>query len=329
MEASVSAVIPTRNRPEMVVAAVESAFAQTHGLREVIVVVDGPDPPTLAALEDLRKRTGDSRLRVLALAESHGGAEARNLGVREARGAWVAFLDDDDLWLPEKLSRQLDAAERSTAIYPVLASTVLARGPGFEAVWPRRLYRSGSAMSDYLFCRQGWTYGAALLQTSTLFAPRHLLLRVPFTVGLKKHQDWDWLLRVFCEPGVQVWQSSEPLAIFHVEGNRSSVGRAPDWEFSLSWARQRRALFSSRAFSAFVATECAPQAARAGATVQQKLSLFCIVLFQGSPTLKLLTLCIGFLLVPQRFRRAIRNLARPAGQQRTPNMPLAHTARQS
>ena len=326
MEASVSAVIPTRNRPEMVVAAVESALAQTHGPLEVIVVVDGPDPPTVAALEDLRKRTGDSRLRILALAESHGGAEARNLGVREARGAWVAFLDDDDLWLPQKLSRQLDAAERSIAIDPVIASAVLARGPGFEAVWPRRLYRSGNSMSEYLFCRQGWTYGAALLQTSTLLAPRHLLLRVPFTAGLKKHQDWDWLLRVSGTPGVQVWQSPEALAIFHVEGSRASVGRAPDWEFSVRWARERRALFTPRAFSAFVATECAPQASRAGATVQQKLSLLRMVFLQGSPTCKLLLLCLGFLVVPQSFRRAVRNLARSAGQEHSPSIPLAPTA---
>jgi hypothetical protein len=188
-ESCVSVVIPTRNRPAMLVAAVESVLAQTEGLLEVIVVVDGPDPPTIAALDAFRAYTVEAgaRLRVLAQPVSLGGSEARNRGVREARGAWVAFLDDDDLWLPHKLSVQLDIAAQSSVESPVIASAVLARGPRFEVVWPRRLYRTGEPMAEYLFCREGWTYGAALLQTSTLLASRALLLRVPFAAGLKKH----------------------------------------------------------------------------------------------------------------------------------------------
>jgi glycosyltransferase involved in cell wall biosynthesis len=303
-KASVSVVIPTRNRPAMVVAAVESALAQTEGLLEVIVVIDGLDPSTVAALA---LPQADSRVRVLALDVSLGGAEARNHGVRQARGNWVAFLDDDDLWLPQKLSVQLGLAKRNHAQNLVIASAVVARGPAFQAIWPRRLYRSGESMAEYLFCREGWTYGAALLQTSTLLAPRELLLRVPFAAGLKKHQDWDWLLRVSAEPGIVVLQSPEPLVIFHVEGNRASVGRAPDWQFSLAWAQERRALFTPRAFSAFLATECAPQAARAGATLGDRMQLLRAVIRQGSPTLKLCLFCVVFLLVPQTLRRTLRN----------------------
>ncbi len=315
-ESCVSVVIPTRHRPRMVVAAVESALAQTEGLLEVLVIVDGPDAPTIAALDALRARQIEpgaiepgARLRVLAQPVSVGGSEARNLGVREARGAWVAFLDDDDLWLPHKLSVQLDLAAQSSVESPVIASAVLARGPRLEAIWPRRLYRPGEPMADYLFCREGWTYGAALLQTSTLLASRALLLRVPFAAGLKKHQDWDWLLRVSTEPGVEVWQSPEPLVIFHVEGKRSSVGRSPDWRFSLAWATERRAFFTPRAFSAFVAIECAPQAARAGAAWRDRMGLLGAV-FDGSPTVKLCLLCIFFLLAPQGLRRALRNASR-------------------
>jgi glycosyltransferase involved in cell wall biosynthesis len=294
----------------MVVAAVESALGQTEGLLEVIVVVDGPDQPTLDALSVLQQRGVSAPVHVIALEASVGGAEARNLGVRRACADWIAFLDDDDLWLPEKLAVQLGLAEESFAAEPVIASAVLARGPQFEAIWPRRLYRPGESMAEYLFCREGWTYGAALLQTSTLLASRELLLRVPFAAGLKKHQDWDWLLRVSAEPGVVVRQSPEPLVIFHVEGNRASVGRAPDWRFSLGWATERRALFTPRAFSAFVATECAPQAARAGASFAERIGLLRLALKQRRPSGRIVLLCVGFLLVPQSLRRLLRNAFR-------------------
>jgi hypothetical protein len=194
----------------------------------------------------------------------------------------------------------------------VLSCAVLARGPSGDRVWPRRLYRSPEPMSEYLFCRAGWTYGAGLLQTSTLLMPRELILRVPFTRGLKKHQDWDWLLRIAAEPEVEIAMAAEPLVIFHVEGKRSSVGRAADWEFSYRWAYANRSCFTLRAFQSFVATECAPQAARSGTSLKQRWQLFRSLFMEGAPGLKTLLLCVGFLLVPQAVRRNARDGLRSA-----------------
>jgi glycosyltransferase involved in cell wall biosynthesis len=81
----VSAVIPTRGRPELVVRAVKSVLGQTWQNLEAVVVVDGPDRETLAALAAL----GDERVRVVALEKSVGGSQARNVGAEHARGAWV------------------------------------------------------------------------------------------------------------------------------------------------------------------------------------------------------------------------------------------------
>jgi glycosyltransferase involved in cell wall biosynthesis len=78
---------------------------QTHCDFEIIVVVDGPDPATEAALGELT----DSRLHVVTLAESQGGSDARNAGIAASKGEWVAFLDDDDEWLPEKLDTRRPA----------------------------------------------------------------------------------------------------------------------------------------------------------------------------------------------------------------------------
>src|ERR1700682_1925301 len=88
----ISVVIPTRNRPALLVRAVSTVFAQTYERCEIIVVIDGHDPRSLEALISMK----DPRLRYIELKKSEGGNRARNLGASMANGNWVAFLDDDD-----------------------------------------------------------------------------------------------------------------------------------------------------------------------------------------------------------------------------------------
>jgi glycosyltransferase involved in cell wall biosynthesis len=99
----VSVIIPTYNRKTMLQEAVASVLAQSFRDFELIVVDDGSTDGTAA---DLRSRC-EARLRVLEQAR-RGVAAARNLGVRAARGEYIAFLDSDDTWLPRKLERQMD-----------------------------------------------------------------------------------------------------------------------------------------------------------------------------------------------------------------------------
>lgn len=310
----VSVVIPTLNRPKMATAAVMSVLAQTNPPREIIVVVDGPEEistgrhSTAAALAALKLTPGSpTSLRVIALPASVGGAEARNIGARAASADWIAFLDDDDLWLPEKLEIQLAfAALLPPEMTPVLSCPVLARSPVADEVWPRQPYVSRESMSEYLFCRRGFRYGAALLQTSTLLAPRALLQRLPFAAGLRKHQDWDWLLRVAADPAVSIHCVGKvPLVVFHVEGNRASVGRTKDWRFSFAWALERRQYFTPRALLGFLVTECAAQAQ--AESLRSRLSLLCAVLLQGFPTSGQWVHLLVFLMVPQGTRRFLRD----------------------
>ena len=104
--ALVSVIIPTTGRPKLVLRALASVLGQTHGELEVIVVVDGPNPETIAALGGI----ADPRVRVLQNRESLGPGPARNIGAAQARGEWIAFLDDDDEWMPQKLEIQLAGA---------------------------------------------------------------------------------------------------------------------------------------------------------------------------------------------------------------------------
>jgi glycosyltransferase involved in cell wall biosynthesis len=108
-----SIIIPTRNRPELLRRAVESALAQTARQVEVVVVADASDPPV--------ELPEDPHLRVVRHPSQRGGAAGRNSGLQAARGRWVTYLDDDDELLPTMVEASLDGIARSTLPAPVAA----------------------------------------------------------------------------------------------------------------------------------------------------------------------------------------------------------------
>jgi glycosyltransferase involved in cell wall biosynthesis len=103
---TVSAIIPVFNGERTVAAAIDSALAQEFdGTVEVIVVNDGSSDGTAAVLDSYRPR-----ISVIG-SDNRGQAAARNVGVRASQGEWIAFLDADDVWLPDKLARTVAALE--------------------------------------------------------------------------------------------------------------------------------------------------------------------------------------------------------------------------
>ncbi|HLH33070.1 MAG TPA: glycosyltransferase family 2 protein [Alloacidobacterium sp.] len=298
----VSVVIPTHKRPQAVARAVESALAQSYSRLEVIVVIDGPEPETMRILRCF----DDDRLRPIMLDEDVGGAEARNIGVRAAYGEWIAFLDDDDEWLPGKLKRQMEKAANIRVESPVLSSRLVERSDRTERVLPRRLYKTGENVAEYLFCRTGFAYGEGMLQTSTLLTKRKLLLNEPFQKGLQRHQDWDWLLKISERTDVQITMVPDVLTVMHVAKGADSVSRTGDWKFSLEWVKASRRRMSARAYSFFIATECVSRARRCGAGVGAMLRLFWECVGRGEPGLRQMVLFAGLCLAQNEVRRKFR-----------------------
>jgi glycosyltransferase involved in cell wall biosynthesis len=102
----VSVVIPTFNRPTLLAEAIRSILLQTFEDFELIVADDGSEAETRTLLSDLR----DRRVRVLSL--EHGErSQARNIGMAQARGKYIALMDDDDLSLPLRLEKQVEFLE--------------------------------------------------------------------------------------------------------------------------------------------------------------------------------------------------------------------------
>ncbi|MCP3964031.1 MAG: glycosyltransferase [bacterium] len=100
---SVAAIIPTRDRAALTERAVASVLAQTRAPDELIVIDDGSRDGTAERLRDAFPRVALLRL------DGRGVSAARNRGIRAASSEWLAFLDSDDEWLPEKIERQLAA----------------------------------------------------------------------------------------------------------------------------------------------------------------------------------------------------------------------------
>lgn len=182
---SVTVVVPTRDRPEMVRRAVDSVLAQDYpGPLEVTVVFDGTDRDR--SLE----QDGERPVRTISNARKPGLAGARNTGIQESEAGLVAFLDDDDHWLPEKLSTQVRALlARPGAPFATTSMVIdyenrsIPRLAGRDEVHHIDLVRSRMAMlhsSSFLVDRQ------AMLDRIGL---------VDETMPGSMAEDWDLLLR--------------------------------------------------------------------------------------------------------------------------------------
>lgn len=105
MNELVSVITPSYNSEEFIAQAIESVLAQSYQLWEMIIVDDG----SLDASADIINSYcwNDARIKLITVGEKSGPGKARNLAIKAAKGRYIAFLDSDDLWLPEKLAKQI------------------------------------------------------------------------------------------------------------------------------------------------------------------------------------------------------------------------------
>jgi glycosyltransferase involved in cell wall biosynthesis len=300
----VSVVIPTFDRPDLVVRAVRSVLAQTMADLEVVVVVDGPDPATGEALGAL----ADPRLRVIELPVKGGAQNARNTGVREARAPWTAMLDDDDEFLPEKLEKQLAVAQASGASRPIVATRLLNRTPRAEYAMPRRLRQPGEPWSEYFTVRKGLFHGEGFIQTSTIMAPTELLRQVPFAPKVPRMQELDWTLRALAVDGTELLYVADPLVIWHQDEDRPRITFEAKWQQSLDWLRRNRSLVTRKAYAAIVMSVVSSMAAE---THSPKVfwTLLREAQRHGHPSLIDYVTFLQIWLVPPGLRRTLRDKA--------------------
>lgn len=110
----ISAIIPTHNRADVLPRAIRSIQMQSRPVDEIIVVSDGSTDETVVIVEELSKK--DGRVKLIHYYPGKNGNYARNRGIDAAAGDYIAFLDDDDEWLPEKIEKQMAVFEGDASI---------------------------------------------------------------------------------------------------------------------------------------------------------------------------------------------------------------------
>ena len=187
----VSAIIPTQNRPAFLREALASVCAQTYRNVEIVVVDDGSAPAARAATQRVITEFARGQdLPVRCIVQPHRGVSAaRNRGVRASRGALLAFLDSDDVWLPDKLARQV-------ALFDAQPRTRICQT---EEIWlrrgvrvnPRAVHRKPDG--DVFFA----SLARCVVSPSAVMLRRALFERVGgFDEALPACEDYDLWLRI-------------------------------------------------------------------------------------------------------------------------------------
>lgn len=216
----ISVVIPAYNNAAWIARAVESVLSQRRPAEEIVVVDDGSTDDTAAIAAGY-----GAAVRLIQQANA-GAAAARNAGVRAATGDWIAFLDADDEWLPEKLERQVNLLNAhpelvwTTGNYDECLCGEHRRAEHAPAQEVRRRLGGAEAV-DYLTAFRSLLWG----HTNTMLIRREVLLEAGlFDLTLPIAEDIDlWLRIAYRYP--RVGFSAEPLAVYHLGIAQSTIQR--------------------------------------------------------------------------------------------------------
>jgi glycosyltransferase involved in cell wall biosynthesis len=204
----VSVVIPNYNRTTVLYRALRSVANQTCRPLEVIVIDDHSDPDKLEEIRYIVDQFRDFEITLLVNERNLGANYCRNRGLFAASGAYIAFLDSDDLWMPEKLERQMTEIIRSKASdsRPILCGTGRYRVNGDGEIIARQF--SGRLMSAENIRQSNFigTLSSVIVETSIARYIRG------FSEALPACQDWDFFIRL--ADYVQYVSVSDPLCIY-------------------------------------------------------------------------------------------------------------------
>jgi len=165
MNPTVSIIIPTYNRSQFVTEAIDSVLAQTYKDYEIIVVDDGSTDNTSEILEPYQ-----DKIRYI-FQENQGLSAARNTGIKDARGRFIALLDSDDLWLPGKLAKQMAALDKNGDVAFVYSNFVFIDEVGgfLKVAYKPKTVVSGHIFEDVLLCRTAPSYPSTWLLKKECF----------------------------------------------------------------------------------------------------------------------------------------------------------------
>lgn len=206
----VSVIIPTHNRFKLLFRAIESVINQTYNDIEIIVVSDGSTDDTDVFMQ---RYLDNSRVKYISYSPARGGNYARNRGIEAAEGEYIAFLDDDDEWLPIKVERQVAMMEENHEIGLVYTGiNCIYVNEGISYIF--KPTSKGDLSKKILFQN-------CIGSTSSVMLRRSLCRACRFDENLQARQDFDLWINVLqaCKAGVV----TEPMVNYYNYRNQTQI----------------------------------------------------------------------------------------------------------
>ena len=250
-EPLVSVIIPTYNRANVIHRSISSVIKQSYQKIEIIIVDDASTDDTAQIIQQI----SDTRIIYICHQINRGGSEARNTGIKNAKGKFIAFLDSDDVWLPDKLQHQLAVISQQKCQDNLVGYARFQKSSQIfyqRSILPTKGKQEQETIPEYFWLSKGE------MLTSTLLISRTLASQTLFQTGLIKHQDLDFVIRLE-KQGAKFFFVPQVLAIWHNEPRGDRISRQVNYQASLDWIEQHRQHISEDAYQGFLLKEIVPK----------------------------------------------------------------------
>lgn len=189
----VSVIIPTFKRPGELGRAINSVLAQTYSNIEVVVVDDNNDGDEFRKETELfmKRFESNDRVKYIKHTKNQNGSAARNTGIANSDGEFIAFLDDDDFYLSDRIEHDLDLLNESKEDIAGICS-------GYLKMYKKYIYKVGTERREDDSCYSLLSGLVDYAAGSTFLVKRSVVEKVGgFDTSFYKHQDWEFLIKIF------------------------------------------------------------------------------------------------------------------------------------
>lgn len=241
-----SVIIPCYNSSTTIKKAIESVLHQDVTVSIEIIVIDdcSMDFEILEKEINSLSHRQEISIRIIKLTKNNGGGHARNVGILESNSKYTSFLDSDDIWLPNKIKKQLRVYTPRT----ILTSKVK-KGSDINSanILPKIVKLDSEPVSEALFVN------SKLIQTSTFFMSSDIAKEVMFNPNLPRHQDYDFLLRAE-SLGYSIIQDGTPTSFWRVEDASSNrfLKKKATPEFFIEWFLEYKKYMTPKAQVSYI-----------------------------------------------------------------------------
>lgn len=283
--------------------AIASAISQEDVQIQVVVCLNGPG----ADYEiDFPIEWNNKVILIRDKVISNANA-ARNACLNVARGEYVAFLDDDDYWLPQKLKKQIQISREFRSQNWLITSSAFDKHEG-GVIFPKYGIKPDENPIQYLFVRKHIRNTHPTLLTSSWFGPKSLFIRNSFDESTQVHQDWEWLIRTYTKDNIVIRNLEEPMVVYGSDVNTNTESRT-DWNSSLEWILKLRPYMTKEQIGSFIINVVHSRCLKKS-TSFKSIKIFFLAFKYGAPNVKsILSAIIRSVLLPtRRIMAGLRDL---------------------